>query len=231
MRHFSLFRDGPRSPRSWDDCMPFAALRHAMGRHSHQRHGGSSPFWGGGGSGGFGDDENMSRGRKFSSDDLQLLLLALIAQQPSHGYELIKTLDARSNGYYSPSPGMVYPALTYLEELGYVTVQLEGNRKRYVLADPGRDYLDANRERADLLLAKLQHIGRKMEMIRRFFASGEGDDMSGGSAWLPEFNEARLALKQALYRRDNLPPDEQRRIAAILMRAVAEIEQKPEASQ
>ncbi|PPB81397.1 MULTISPECIES: PadR family transcriptional regulator [Mycetohabitans] len=229
MRHCSFFRDWPRSPRSWHDYMPFAALRHTMSRHGHRRHGGGSPFWGGG-SGGFGDDESMSRGRKFSSDDLQLLLLALIAQQPSHGYELIKALDARSSGYYSPSPGMVYPALTYLEELGYVTVHLEGNRKRYVVADPGRDYLEANRERADLLLAKLQHIGRKMEMIRRFFATGEGDDMSGGPAWLPEFNEARLALKQALYRRDNLPPDEQRRIAAILRRAVAEIEHKPEAS-
>ncbi|WP_337691184.1 PadR family transcriptional regulator [Mycetohabitans sp. B46] len=228
MRHFSLFRDGPRSLRSWDDCIPVAVPRYAMGRHGHRRHGGGSSSWGGSG---FGDDESMSRGRKFSSDDLQLLLLALIAQQPSHGYELIKALDARSNGYYSPSPGMVYPSLTYLEELGYVTVQLEGNRKRYILADPGRDYLDANRERADLLLAKLQHIGRKMEMIRRFFAGGEGDDMSGSPAWLPEFNEARLALKQALYRRDNLPPDEQRRIAAILMRAVAEIEHKPEASR
>ncbi|MCG1017926.1 MULTISPECIES: PadR family transcriptional regulator [Burkholderiaceae] len=230
MRHRSFFRDWSRSARSWHDCMPFAALRHAMGRHGHRRHGGGSPFWGGGGFG-FGDDESMSRGRKFSSDDLQLLLLALIAQQPSHGYELIKALDARSSGYYSPSPGMVYPALTYLEELGYVTVHLEGNRKRYIIADPGRDYLEVNRERADLLLAKLQHIGRKMEMIRRFFAGGEGDDMSGGPAWLPEFNEARLALKQALYRRDNLPPDEQRRIAAILRRAVAEIEHKPEASQ
>src|SRR6185437_11990861 len=138
-----------------------------------------------------------------------------------------------------PSPGMVYPALTYLEELGYVTVQMEGNRKRYELADAGRVYLAANRERADLMLAKLSHIARKMDMVRRAFA-GEADSpagseagggefgSAGGQSWLPEFIEARRALKHALLMRDNASPDEQRRIAAILARATAEIERKTE---
>jgi len=80
----------------------------------------------------------MPCGRQFSADDLQLLLLALLAEQPSHGYELIKALDARSMGFYSASPGMVYPALTYLVEVGFVTVQAEGNRKRYALTDASR---------------------------------------------------------------------------------------------
>ncbi|APR39743.1 PadR family transcriptional regulator [Paraburkholderia sp. SOS3] len=209
---------------------------HAIGRHHHGRGG---RFSGGGpGFGGFGDEtDGFPRGRKFTSDDLQLLLLALIGERPSHGYELIKALDARSNGFYSPSPGMVYPALTYLEELGYVTVQMEGNRKRYELADAGRSYLAANRERADLMLAKLSHIARKMDMVRRAF-SGEAGDSAGteaggdefggvrGAAWLPEFIEARRALKHALLLRDNASPDEQRRIAAILARATAEIEGK-----
>jgi DNA-binding PadR family transcriptional regulator len=209
--------------------LPFFAFWQAIGRHGHRRHGGS-PFRGGGPGGfGFGDDEGLPRGRKFSSDDLQLLLLALIAEQPSHGYELIKALEARSNGYYSPSPGMVYPALTYLEELGYVTVQLEGNRKRYALADAGRDYLEANRERAELMLAKLRHIARKMDMMRRFFAGGEAGNNGGDASednWLPELVEARLALKHALLSRTDAPADEQRRIAAILARAAAEIERK-----
>jgi DNA-binding PadR family transcriptional regulator len=127
---------------------------------------------------------------------------------------------------------MVYPALTYLEELSYVTVQLEGNRKRYSLADAGREYLAGNRERADLMLAKLSHIARKMDSVRRAFA-GEGqqgeaaDDASEYGGWLPEFVQARRALKHALLLRDNASPDEQRRIAAILARATAEIESKP----
>ncbi|HYS63666.1 MAG TPA: PadR family transcriptional regulator, partial [Paraburkholderia sp.] len=134
-----------------------------------------------------------------------------------------KALETRSNGFYSPSPGMVYPALTYLEELGYVTVQLEGNRKRYELSEAGREYLTANRDRVELMLAKLSHIARKMDSVRRAFAGEEPADISEGG-WLPELNEARRALKHALLRRDNAPAAEQRRIAAILMRAAKEIE-------
>ncbi|OAJ52843.1 PadR family transcriptional regulator [Paraburkholderia ginsengiterrae] len=199
------------------------ALWHAIGRHNEFRGGGRGGRFGGG-PGGFGDDgEGFPRGRKFSSEDLQLLLLSLIDAQPSHGYELIKALEMRSNGFYSPSPGMVYPALTYLEELGYVTVQLEGNRKRYELSDAGRTYLAANRDRVELMLAKLSHIARKMDSVRRALAGEEPADISEGG-WLPELNEARRALKHALLRRDNAPAAEQRRIAEILMRAAREIE-------
>jgi DNA-binding PadR family transcriptional regulator len=201
------------------------ALRHAMGRHR----GGEGPGdfgdrFGEGfgrGFGGFGDGDGFGRGRKFTSEDLQLMLLVLLAERPSHGYELIKALDARSNGFYSPSPGMVYPALTYLEELGYVSVTLEGNRKRYELSAEGRTYLETNRERADLILAKLTHFGRKMEVMRRAMA---GEDPAEGSAWVRELIEARRALKRALLRRTDAAPEEQRRIAAILARATQEIE-------
>jgi DNA-binding PadR family transcriptional regulator len=199
------------------------ALWHAIGRHHDARGGGRGGRFGGGPGGFGGDGDGFPRGRKFSSDDLQLLLLSLIDAQPSHGYELIKALETRSNGFYSPSPGMVYPALTYLEELGYVTVQLEGNRKRYELAEAGREYLAANRERVELMLAKLTHIARKMDSVRRAFAGEEPADISEGG-WLPELNEARRTLKRALLRRDNAPAAEQRRIAEILMRAAKEIE-------
>lgn len=202
----------------------FHALWHAIGRHHEHRGGGRGGRFGGGGPGGFGGDgDGFPRGRKFSSDDLQLLLLSMIDAQPSHGYELIKALETRSNGFYSPSPGMVYPALTYLEELGYVTVQLEGNRKRYELSETGREYLAVNRDRVELMVAKLTHIARKMDSVRRAFAGEEPADISEGG-WLPELNEARRALKHALLRRDNAPAAEQRRIAAILMRAANEIE-------
>ncbi|WP_260853971.1 PadR family transcriptional regulator [Paraburkholderia sp. BCC1886] len=205
------------------------ALWYAIGRHGDPHGGGRGGRFGGGpggfggGPGGFGGDgEGFPRGRKFSSDDLQLLLMSIIDTQPSHGYELIKALETRSNGFYSPSPGMVYPALTYLEELGYVTVQLEGNRKRYALSDSGREYLSGNRERVELMLAKLTHIARKMDSVRRAFAGQEPADISEGG-WLPELSEARRALKHALLLRGNAKADEQRRIADILLRAAQEI--------
>ncbi|CAB3692644.1 PadR family transcriptional regulator [Paraburkholderia rhynchosiae] len=201
------------------------ALWHAMaGHHGHHGGRGGRGHFGGGGPGGFGGEgDGFPRGRKFSSDDLQLLLLSLIDAQPSHGYELIKALETRSNGFYSPSPGMVYPALTYLEELGYVTVQLQGNRKRYELSAAGREYLAGNRDRVELMLAKLSHIARKMDSVRRAFAGEEPADISEGG-WAPELNEARRTLKNALLRRDGAPAAEQRRIAAILLRAAREIE-------
>jgi DNA-binding PadR family transcriptional regulator len=203
------------------------ALRHAMGRHGGDGRGNFGDRFGDGfgrgfgGPGGFGDGDGFGRGRKFTSEDLQFMLLALLAERPSHGYELIKALDSRSNGFYSPSPGMVYPALTYLEELGYVSVTLEGNRKRYELSEEGRAHLDANRERADLILAKLTHFGRKMDLMRRAFA---GEDPADGSGWVRELIEARRAFKHALLRRTDASPEEQRRIAAIIVRATQEIE-------
>ncbi len=223
--HHHFFRSHSADEACYAESNRFSlhALWHAIGRHHDPRGGGRGGRFGGGPGGFGGDGEGFPRGRKFTSEDLQLLLLSMIDAQPSHGYELIKALETRSNGFYSPSPGMVYPALTYLEELGYVTVALEGNRKRYELAEAGREYLAANRDRVELMLAKLSHIARKMDSVRRAFAGEEPADISE-SGWLPELNEARRALKHALLRRDNVPAAEQRRIAAILMRATREIE-------
>ena len=232
MRHHRN-REFTRPQAGFESSDRFAmhAMWHAIGRH--HRHDDDGRFPGGpGGPGGFGGrgDDGMPRGRKFTSDDLQLLLLAFLAEAPRHGYELIKALEVRSNGFYSPSPGMVYPALTYLEELGYATVEVEGNRKRYALAESGRNYLATNRERVDLMLAKLSHFARKMDSVRRAFAGESADesaDANGDSnAWLPEFIQARRALKHALLMRTDAPAAEQRRIAAILARATAEIEGK-----
>jgi len=207
------------------DRFSLHALWHAIGRGHHGHHGPR----GGGSFGGFdfgSGDGYMPRGRKFTSDDLQLLLLALLAEEPRHGYELIKALEVRSNGFYTPSAGMVYPALTHMEELDYVTVEAQGNRKRYAVAAEGGAYLAANRERVDLMFAKLGHFARKMDSVRRAFAGESGSDDASGSpgGWLPEFTQARRALKHALLLRDNASVEEQRRLAGILARATAEIE-------
>jgi DNA-binding PadR family transcriptional regulator len=195
----------------------------------HHRHGPGGPgghHGRGGRPGGFGfsDDGRLPRGRKLSSDDLQLLLLALIGEQPSHGYELIRALETRSGGFYVPSPGMMYPALAAMEDLGWVTIQLEGTRKRYALSDDGRAHLDANRDHVDMLLARLEEAARKMELMRSALA--EGDEGPGGRGpWSPELADARHALKRALATRAGASADEQARIAAILARAAKEIEQ------
>lgn len=212
-------------------CSPFGDRggrggRGGPGRGGRGEHGGGPFGFGGpGGPGGFGGRGDFAGGRKFNSDDLQLMLLDLLAQAPRHGYELIKALEQRSGGVYTPSPGMVYPALTYLEELGHSTVELEGNRKRYSLSEQGRAYLEENRERLDLVNARLNLFAKKMDMVRRAL-SGESAD-EHGSPWLAELIEARRAVKRALMQHGDASEAEQKRIAAILRRAAQEIENPP----
>jgi DNA-binding PadR family transcriptional regulator len=177
----------------------------------------------GAGRGGFGP------GRKLGSADLQLLLLALLAEKPSHGYELIKAVEERSSGYYSPSPGMVYPALTYLEEIGYASVAAEGTRKLYSATETGRKHLADNRAALETLLAQLQQIGRRMQKFRRALqpdvamreAADEGDASPDAAA--PELQVARFDLRLALASKADAPRAEQLRIAAVLRQAAADI--------
>jgi len=193
------------------------------------RHGaGGGGFLSRRGAGFGGGDDDFSRGRKFSSDDLQLLLIALLVDAPRHGYELIKMLEEKSNGFYTPSPGMVYPALTYLEEIGYTTVLPEGNRKSYSLTPEGRAYLETNRERVDVIWAKLNFLGKKMGLVRRALADEEGDDERGGAHPSRELMEARMKLKRQLFASADASQEEQLRIAQVLERAAAEIAGKPD---
>ncbi|MEO4017326.1 MULTISPECIES: PadR family transcriptional regulator [Pseudomonas] len=83
--------------------------------------------------------ERGGRGpRVFAPGDLKLLLLALIAEQPCHGYDLIRQIESMFDGAYSPSPGVIYPTLTFLEESEMILGDAEGGKKRYTITDAGR---------------------------------------------------------------------------------------------
>jgi len=83
--------------------------------------------------------ERGGRGpRVFAPGDLKLLLLALIAEQPCHGYDLIRQIESMFDGAYSPSPGVIYPTLTFLEESEMIQGDAEGGKKRYSVTDAGR---------------------------------------------------------------------------------------------
>lgn len=98
--------------------------------------------------------------RMFDQADLRLLLLQLIQDSPRHGYELIKAIEERLGGAYSPSPGVIYPTLTFLEEAGFATVEPEpGGKKRYAITPEGRAELDAN-------AAALEALARRMDDVR-----------------------------------------------------------------
>jgi len=161
-------------------------------------------------------------GRRLASGDLRLVLLALLAERASHGYELIKALEERSGGFYSPSPGMVYPALTWLEEMGYANVAAEGTKKLYSITDTGRAYLSENREAADAMLKQLEYIGRKMRRVREIFGGLDEDDETEAQGLGAAWRELRHALRE----KRGASVEEKVRVAQILREAVAQIRGK-----
>lgn len=125
---------------------------------------------------------NFRIGRMLASGDLRLVALYLIEQQPRHGYDLIKVIEEKSAGFYSPSPGVVYPALTYLEEAGFATAQADGNKKLYAITDAGRAHLADNREAIESTLAFLAKAGEQMQRFRDFARSEWPFDREQGPA-------------------------------------------------
>ena len=103
--------------------------------------------------------ERSSRRRLFAHGDLRLLALHLIAGRPRHGYEIIKEIEELTGGSYSPSPGVIYPTLTWLEELGHVTLAVnEGTKKLHAITAEGRAHLDVYRPTLDALLARIRPL-------------------------------------------------------------------------
>jgi DNA-binding PadR family transcriptional regulator len=150
-------------------------------------------------------------GRFFDHGDLRYVLLGLIAEQPRHGYELIKAIEEKFGGLYSPSPGVVYPTLTLLEELGYIRPEnTEGPRKQFVVTPEGTAFLAANQAVVDQLFARIAEVTRTY-----------------GSGPAPEIRRAMQNLEAALtirLGRGPLAADEVRAVAAILDRAAGDVE-------
>jgi DNA-binding PadR family transcriptional regulator len=198
-------------------------LHHFFGRHHGGR--GFGHFGRGFMEGDMGG-RTFGMGRKLASVDLQLLILGLLAEKPRHGYEIIRALDERSKGFYIPSPGMVYPALTYLEEIGHATVEVEGSRKLYHITDAGKEHLDSNRSTADALFAQFGRVGERMDRVRRAMRAeenGEGSDADHERRGSKELLRARRDLKLALADKWDSSHEEQQRVVDILKRATREI--------
>ncbi|WP_343519460.1 PadR family transcriptional regulator [Sphingomonas sp.] len=107
------------------------------------------------------------RRRMFDGGELRLILLALIADQPRHGYDLIREIEERTGGAYAPSPGVVYPTLTLLAEMDHIEEQAaEGAKKLYAITPAGQAHLEENAEQVTLLMGKLAELGTVRERTR-----------------------------------------------------------------
>mgnify|MGYP003649649080 FL=1 len=179
---------------------------------------------------------NFRIGRMLASGDLRLVALFLIEEQPRHGYDLIKAIEEKSSGFYSPSPGVVYPALTFLEEAGFASSHADGNKKLYTITDEGRAHLSDNREAIESTLSFLAKAGEQMQRFREFAkadwsaqqeAQGEDAERPRGTPKpdqdlknvVPELNRARRELKAAIKAVRHGSEDQQRKAAEVLQRA------------
>src|SRR6202453_338873 len=99
--------------------------------------------------------------RFFGAGDLRYVILQLIAEKPSHGYEIIKSIQERLGGTYAPSPGVVYPMLTMLEEMGHATVVTDGARKLYTITEEGSKALSENKAVVDAIYARMDQARKE----------------------------------------------------------------------
>jgi DNA-binding PadR family transcriptional regulator len=152
------------------------------------------------------------RERFLDPGDLSLLILQLLSEKPSYGYELIKSIEERLSGGYAPSPGVVYPTLTLLEERGFAQVvePSEGGRKTYAITDAGRKELADN-------AARLREITERMDHTGRAFGRGRSPQI------MRAFRNLGEAVRMRMFRGD-LTPEQIAKIAEAIDSAARTID-------
>ena len=156
------------------------------------------------------------RGGIFGSGDMKFVILRLLKERPRHGYEIIKSLEEKTWGWYSPSAGTVYPTLQLLEDQGYVRAVEENGKKVYHITRDGERFLEEHRDVMDDI------TGRVRDAVR---------DFTGGA--MGELNSSFARVTRATYQRAWRKGPEHpavKRVAEILQRTAEEIERAWEAS-
>ncbi len=144
----------------------------------------------------------------FHKGDLKYIILDLIQEKPSYGYEIIRALEERSRGFYSPSAGAVYPTLQMLEEMGYVSSASQDGKRVYTITDEGRRFLAERKHFSDQIKKQLKHHWNPENL-------GEMAETMG------EFDNLGRLIGPRLHRLDSA---KMRQIREILSRAYSEIE-------
>ncbi|MEX6506557.1 PadR family transcriptional regulator [Jiella sp. M17.18] len=202
-RHWrAMFEEGRGGERG------FRFMRGEFGRGPRGRGGPGGPG-GSGGRGPWGRGPGGGR-RALEQGDLRWLTLDLIAAEPRHGYEIIKAIEEAFGGHYSPSPGVIYPTLTLLEETGLIAGETQGAKKRYSLTHEGRAELDAH-------AAEVQAVRDRLEAARARFGDAPAPEV------MRAMHNVRAALQVRLAKGD-VTPETVRAITTALDRAASEIE-------
>lgn len=146
--------------------------------------------------------------RMFRRGDLKYVILELLKEQPRHGYDIIRALEEHTRGFYSPSPGVVYPALQLLEEMGHVTGEQQDGKRVYTITDDGLEYLAKREKRA----------GGVREQMAQWWSEADGDAAA-------DTMHRYLELGRMVRRnRRRLSPEKLERIRQIISTAYHDIE-------
>jgi DNA-binding PadR family transcriptional regulator len=185
-RHFA------HPPSEWND-LGLSGRRGGRHGERHGRHGGDRS------------------GRLFDHGELRFVVLHLIAEKPRHGYEIIRAIEDRAGGAYSPSPGVIYPTLTMLDELGYATLTEQDGKKLYTVTEAGEAYLRENQRTLDGVAARLAEA-----------AAARGDGPAPQVVRAVENLKLALSLRMS---RGPLTEAQNRAVAAALDAAATAVEQ------
>lgn len=173
---------------------------------------GGQGFGGPGGFGrGFGREFGHGRERMFDAGEIRLVILRLLSSEPSYGYQLIKTMEARLGGGYTPSAGVVYPTLTMLEEEGLISAIETSGKKVYSVTEEGLKYLEANKERVGQLFERLEETGRG-------FRRGRSPEL------MKAFMDLRGAVASKVWR-GNATPEQIKKVAEAIHAAAKAIDE------
>ena len=147
----------------------------------------------------------------FDAGEVKIVILRLLSEQPSYGYQLIKTMEQRLSGGYTPSAGVIYPTLTMLEEEGLVEASSENNKRVYSVTAEGMEYLEKNRRHVDEIFERLDEAGRSFER-------GRSPEI------MKAFNNLRGAV-MARVSRESVTPEQIRKIVEAINAAAKAIDE------
>jgi len=185
--------------------------RERFGERGHSRRGPCGHFGRGFGGGRHEHRHGGGRERMFDAGDVKLVILKLLSEQPSYGYQLIKAMEERLAGGYTPSPGVIYPTLTMLEEEGLAKSAVENDKKIYSVTPEGMKYLEENKRRIEALFERLEQAGQGFRRGRS-----------------PEIMEAFHNLRGAVVsrvKRQSVTPEQIAKIAEAINAAAKAIEE------
>ncbi len=159
--------------------------------------------------------------RLLGHGELRYVILYLLNEKPRHGYELMKDLEDLSHGAYSPSPGTIYPTLTFLEEVGFASVSMDDNKKLYSITAEGKSHIKEQKESIQELVEKFSTQGEKMSRLKSWVGKNEIEEVANENR--PSIRRSMHRMKMELFSMIDAKPEVKNKVVQIIDRAIDEI--------